>query len=84
MTTLVRVLQDLLLGSHFSGDNKFHVFSRLFPGKCNEIPGQFGFESVFVLIMQIWQRRKLEYFENDILKSETWKTKFTKYSETPE
>ncbi len=27
-----------------------HVFSRLFPGKINEIPGQFGSESVFVLI----------------------------------
>ncbi len=26
-------------GSHFSGDTKFHVFSRLFPGKSNEIPG---------------------------------------------
>ncbi len=38
-------------GSHFSGDTKFHAFSRLFPGKCNEIPDQFGFESVFVLIM---------------------------------
>ncbi len=32
-------------GSHFSGDTKFHVFSRLFPGKRNEIQGQFGFKS---------------------------------------
>ncbi len=38
-------------GSHFSCDTKFHVFSRLFPGKSNEIKGQFGFKSVFVLIM---------------------------------
>ncbi len=38
-------------GSHFSRDKKFHVFSRLFPDKCNEIPGQFDFEQVFVLIM---------------------------------
>ncbi len=36
-----------LHGSHFYGDTKFHIFSRLFPGKSNEIPGQFGFESVF-------------------------------------
>ncbi len=61
-------------GSHFSGDTKFHVFSRLFPGKCDEIPGQFVFESVFVLKMQIWQRRKSDFFGNDILKSESWKT----------
>ncbi len=26
-------------GSHLSGDKKFHVFSRLFLGKRNEIPG---------------------------------------------
>ncbi len=32
-------------GSYLSGDMKFHVFSRLFPGKSNEIPGQFNFES---------------------------------------
>ncbi len=32
-------------GSHFFGDTKFHVFSVLFPGKSNEIPGQFGSES---------------------------------------
>ncbi len=38
-------------GSHFSCDTKFHVFSRLFHGKGNEIQGQFGFKSVFVLIM---------------------------------
>ncbi len=37
--------------SHFSCDTKFHILSRLFPGKRNEIKGQFGFESVFVLIM---------------------------------
>ncbi len=36
--------------------------SMYFPGKCNEIPGQFGFESVFVLIMQIWQRHKSDFF----------------------
>ncbi len=42
-----------------------------FPGKCNEIPGQFGFESVFVWIILICQRRKSEFFENDILKSES-------------
>ncbi len=46
---IIRFIQ----GTHFSGDTKFHVFSRLFPGKCNEIPGQFGFEAVFVLIIQI-------------------------------
>ncbi len=40
-------------GSHFSGDTKFHVFSRIFPGKNNEIQGQFGFESVFGLIIII-------------------------------
>ncbi len=34
-------------GSDFSCDTKFHVFSRLFQGKSNEIYGQFGFESVF-------------------------------------
>ncbi len=34
----------LLQGSHSTGDTKFHVFSRLFPGKNNENPGQFGFE----------------------------------------
>ncbi len=34
-------------GSHFSGDTTFHVFSRLFLGKSNEIPGQFDFESVW-------------------------------------
>ncbi len=44
-------------GSHFSGDTKFHVFSRSFPRKCNEIQDQFGFESV-----QIWQRCKLDFF----------------------
>ncbi len=38
-------------GSIFSGDTKVYVFSRLFPGKSNEIPGQFDFESLFVLIM---------------------------------
>ncbi len=31
--------------------SKFLVFPRLFPGKNNEIPGQFGFYSEFVLIM---------------------------------
>ncbi len=30
-------------GYHFSGDTKFHVFSRLFPSKSNEIPGQLVF-----------------------------------------
>ncbi len=40
-------------GSHFPGDTKCHVFSRLFPGKINEIPGQFDIESVFVPIMYI-------------------------------
>ncbi len=29
----------------FSGIMKFHVFSSVFPGKSNEIPGQFGSES---------------------------------------
>ncbi len=40
--------------SHVSGDSNVHIFSRLFPGKIykiNEIPGQFGFESVCRLIM---------------------------------
>ncbi len=31
--------------------HKFHVFSRLFPGKSNEISGNFRLESVFVLVM---------------------------------
>ncbi len=44
-------ISKLRQGFHFSCDTKFHVFSRLFPGKGNEIQGQFGFESVFVLIM---------------------------------
>ncbi len=35
----------LCQGSHFSGDMKFHVFSRLFHDKHSEISGQFGFES---------------------------------------
>ncbi len=36
-------------GSHFSGDMKFHVFSRLFPGKSNEIPGHLALNySVYV------------------------------------
>ncbi len=39
-------------GSHFSGDTKSHVFSRLFAGKTNEIPGQFGFESVCTFVMR--------------------------------
>ncbi len=42
-----------LQGSHCSSDTKFHVISTLFPGKTNYIPGQFGFESVFVAIMYI-------------------------------
>ncbi len=33
-------------GFHFSGDTKFHVFFRLFPGKSNKIKSQFGFDSV--------------------------------------
>ncbi len=37
--------------SHIDGDMKFHIFSKLFQGKCNEIPSQFSFESMFVLIM---------------------------------
>ncbi len=40
-------------GSNLSCDTEFHVFSRLFPGKSDEIQCQFGFESVFVLIMYI-------------------------------
>ncbi len=36
----------LYKGYHFSGDTKFHVFSRLFPGKTNEIQSQFSFESL--------------------------------------
>ncbi len=56
------LMYNPIQSSHFSGDTKFHVFSRLFPGKCNEIPGQFGFESVFLLIMQIWQRCKSDLF----------------------
>ncbi len=31
--------------SLFTGDIKFHIFFSLFPGKNNEIPVQFGFES---------------------------------------
>ncbi len=38
-------------GSHSSGDTTFHVFSRLFAVKNNEIQGQYDFESVFVLNM---------------------------------
>ncbi len=37
-------MKDYKQGSHFSGEMKFHVFSRLFPGKSNEITGQFDFE----------------------------------------
>ncbi len=46
---VIKILNVLkqMQGSHFSCDTKFHVF----PGKINEIQGQFGFESVFVLIM---------------------------------
>ncbi len=52
--------------------------SRYFPSKCNEIPGQFGFESVFVLIMQISQRCKSSFFwkshlEKWILKNKIYK-----------
>ncbi len=43
--------KQLSQGSHFSGDMKFHVFSRLFPGNSNDIPAQFSSESVFLLIM---------------------------------
>ncbi len=39
------VLLNPFQGSHFSGDSKFHVFSRLIPGKINEILSHFGFES---------------------------------------
>ncbi len=46
-----RLMTYLVQGSHFYCDTKFHVFSRLFPSKNNEIQGQFGMESVFVLIM---------------------------------
>ncbi len=35
-------------GSIFNNDTKFHIFSRLFTGKSNEITGQSGVESVFV------------------------------------
>ncbi len=38
-------------GSHFSGDMKFHIFSKLFPGKSNNIQGQFGFKTQCVLIL---------------------------------
>ncbi len=46
------LLNSLTQGSHLSGDRKFQVFSWLFPGKRNKIPGQFGFESVLVLIIK--------------------------------
>ncbi len=49
--SLLVVFVDIWQGSHFSCDTKFHLFSRLFTGKSNEIQGQFGFESVFVLII---------------------------------
>ncbi len=58
----IHAYDSWIQGSHFSCDTKFHVFSRLFPGKRNEIQYQFGFESVFVLIMMIWQRSKSELF----------------------
>ncbi len=32
-------------GSQFFSGTKLNVFSRLFPGKSNKIPGQFNFES---------------------------------------
>ncbi len=42
-------------GSHFFGDMKFHVFTRLFPGQSNEIQGQFGSTSQYLcLIMYIY------------------------------
>ncbi len=50
-TTVYHRRLTCMQGSHFSCDTKFHVFSKLFPGKSNQIQGQFGFESVFVLIM---------------------------------
>ncbi len=56
----------ILEDSHVSGDTKFQVFSRLFPGKSNEIPAQFGFESVFVYDKDVNKK-----FGNDILKSES-------------
>ncbi len=37
-------------GSYFSSDTKYHVFSRLFLGKSNEIPGQFDFESQWLCL----------------------------------
>ncbi len=52
MTETILIMKEYVIqGSHFSCDTKFHVFPRLFPSKSNEIQGQFGFESVFVLIM---------------------------------
>ncbi len=69
----------LTQGYHFSRYTKFHVFCRLFPGKCNEIPGQFGFESVFVLIMQIWKRHIRICWKWHLEKWILKKTKFTKY-----
>ncbi len=47
------------------------LISRLFPGKSNEIKGQFGFESVFVLIMNVDMTKYIRIiFVKDILKSE--------------
>ncbi len=49
-------------GSHFSGDTKFHVFSRLFPGKAMKSQVNLTLNQlVFMLIMWIWQRGKSSF-----------------------
>ncbi len=43
--SLKMLVHYLIQGSHFFGNMKFHLFSWLFPGKSNALPGQFCFES---------------------------------------
>ncbi len=63
-------------GSHFSSDTNFYVFSKLFPGQINEMPGQFGVEPVFLLIMYVDNDVNQIIFVNNILKSESWNTNY--------